>query len=143
MTDQKRKIIQVRNLSKFFGGVRALSNVSFDVFEEEVLGLIGPNGSGKTTLANIITGFVKPSLGDVLFKDIKISGLPPYKIADLGIARTFQIPRPFLSQKSFKNLIVPLGPGGLLQAEKEIETQWQLICWKRLDLKGMLMCHIN
>jgi ABC-type branched-subunit amino acid transport system ATPase component len=108
MTDQKRKIIQVRNLSKFFGGVRALSNVSFDVFEEEVLGLIGPNGSGKTTLANIITGFVKPSLGDVLFKDIKISGLPPYKIADLGIARTFQIPRPFLSQKSFKNLIVPL-----------------------------------
>jgi branched-chain amino acid transport system ATP-binding protein len=108
MEEQKKKIIQVRNLSKSFGGVKALNNVSFDLFEGEVLGIIGPNGSGKTTLVNTITGFVKPDSGNVFFKDIRITGFPPYKIADLGITRTFQVVRPFLSLKSFKNLIVPL-----------------------------------
>jgi len=108
MEEPKKTIIKVRNLSKSFGGVRALHNVSFDLPEGEVLGIIGPNGSGKTTLVNAITGFVKPESGEVFFKDIRITGLPPYKIADLGVARTFQVVRPFLSLKSFKNLIVPL-----------------------------------
>lgn len=108
MEEQKETIIKVRNLSKSFGGVKALNNVSFDMLEGEVLGIIGPNGSGKTTLVNTITGFVKPDLGQVFFKDIRLTGLPPYKIADLGVARTFQVVRPFLSLKSFKNLIVPL-----------------------------------
>lgn len=108
MEENKELIIKVRNLIKSFGGVRALYNVSFDLSQGEILGVIGPNGSGKTTLVNTITGFVKPDSGDIFFKGIRITGLPPYKIADLGIARTFQVVRPFLSLRSFKNLIVPL-----------------------------------
>ncbi|MBM4338381.1 MAG: ABC transporter ATP-binding protein [Deltaproteobacteria bacterium] len=108
MEEPKKTIIKVVNLSKSFGGVKALRNVSFDLLEGEVLGIIGPNGSGKTTMVNTITGFVKPESGDVFFKDIRLTGLPPYQIADLGVARTFQVVRPFLSLRSFKNLIVPL-----------------------------------
>ncbi len=108
MEEPQKSILKVRHLSKSFGGVKALQDVSFDLLEGEVLGVIGPNGSGKTTLVNTITGFVKPESGEVFFKDIRITGLPPYKIADLGVARTFQVVRPFLSLKSFKNLVVPL-----------------------------------
>lgn len=108
MDKRKEAIIKVRHLSKSFGGVKALQDVSFDLSEGEVVGIIGPNGSGKTTLVNTITGFVKPDSGEVFFKETKLTGLPPYKIADLGVARTFQVVRPFLSLKSFKNLIVPL-----------------------------------
>src|SRR3990172_7667167 len=105
---EKEVILHVKNLSKSFGGVKALNNVSFDLLEGEVFGIIGPNGSGKTTLVNTITGFVKPESGEVFFKNIKLTGLPHYKIADLGVTRTFQVVRPFLSLRSFKNLIVPL-----------------------------------
>jgi len=108
MSEEKGALIKVRHLSKSFGGVKAVSNVSFDLLEGEVLGVIGPNGSGKTTLVNIITGFLKPDAGEVVFKGKRITGLPPYKVADLGVARTFQIVRPYLSLKSYKNLIVPL-----------------------------------
>lgn len=108
MEEPKKAIIRVKDLCKSFGGVKAVRNVSFDLLEGEVLGIIGPNGSGKTTLVNTITGFVKPESGEVFFKEIRLTGLPPYKIADLGVARTFQVVRPFLSLRSFKNLIVPL-----------------------------------
>ncbi len=105
---RKEALIRVRNVSKTFGGVKALNNVSFDLFEGEVMGVIGPNGSGKTTLVNTITGFQKPDSGEVFFKHMKLTGLPTWKIADLGVTRTFQIVRPYLSLKSYKNLIVPL-----------------------------------
>jgi len=108
MDERKKTILKVRHLSKSFGGVRALQDVSFDLYEGEVIGIIGPNGSGKTTLVNTITGFIKPDSGEVFFKETKLTGLPPYKIADLGVTRTFQVVRPFLSLRSFKNLIVPL-----------------------------------
>lgn len=108
MEERKEPIIRVRDICKSFGGVRALNHVSFDLYEGEVLGVIGPNGSGKTTLVNTITGFVKPDMGEVFFRDVKLTGLPHYKIADLGVTRTFQVVRPYLSQKAFKNLIVPL-----------------------------------
>jgi len=108
MGREKEVLIQVRNVSKFFGGVRALNKVSFDLLKGEVLGIIGPNGSGKTTLVNTITGFHKPDSGEVFFKDMKLTGFPPWKIADLGVARTFQIVRPYLSLRAYKNLIVPL-----------------------------------
>jgi len=108
MEGQKEAIIKVRNLSKSFGGVRALNHVSFDLLKGEVMGVIGPNGSGKTTLVNLITGFLKPDSGEVFFKQMKLTGLPPYQIADLGVTRTFQIVRPYLSLRAFKSLIVPL-----------------------------------
>lgn len=106
--EEKQPILQVQNLTKAFGGVMAVSNVSFDLYEGEILGIIGPNGSGKTTLINCITGFVKPDSGKVLFKGKDITGMPPHKIADMGIARTFQIMRPYYSLPAYKNLIVPL-----------------------------------
>ena len=101
-------ILQAAGLSKNFGGVRALHNVSFDLRPGELLGVIGPNGSGKTTLVNLITRFVKPSSGTVVFKGKKISHLPPYKIVRLGIARTFQMVKPFYHLPAYKNMIIPL-----------------------------------
>jgi branched-chain amino acid transport system ATP-binding protein len=101
-------LLRVKGLFKSFGGVTAVANVSFDLHKGETLGIIGPNGSGKTTLVNLITRFVKQDLGEVFFKGNKISQLKAYKIADMGIVRTFQIMRPFYSLPAFKNLIVPL-----------------------------------
>ena len=101
-------ILRVSGASKSFGGVKAVNNVSFELAKGEIVGVIGPNGSGKTTLVNLITGFVKKDSGKVFFKNKDITKLPPHKIADLGIARTFQIMRPYHSLPAYKNLIVPL-----------------------------------
>jgi branched-chain amino acid transport system ATP-binding protein len=101
-------VLRVTKLSKSFGGVQAIMNVSFELAKGQILGIIGPNGSGKTTLVNLITGFVKPDKGEVLFKGKDITGFPPHKIANLGLARTFQVMRPYHSLSAFKNLIVPL-----------------------------------
>jgi branched-chain amino acid transport system ATP-binding protein len=106
MTDAP--ILTVTDLSKNFGGVRALNEVSFTLMPGELLGVIGPNGSGKTTLVNLITRFVKPTSGTVSFKGKKISHLPPYKIVRLGIARTFQMVKPFYHLPAYKNMIIPL-----------------------------------
>jgi branched-chain amino acid transport system ATP-binding protein len=100
-------LLQVKRLSKSFGGVTAVHDVSFDLMKGEILGIIGPNGSGKTTLVNLITGFTRPDAGDVAYRGKKITGLKPHKISNLGITRTFQIPRPY-HLPSYKNLIVPL-----------------------------------
>lgn len=108
MSRNEEVILQIRDVSKSFGGVKAVDNVSFDLVEGEILGLIGPNGSGKTTLINIVTGFVKPDSGKVFFKGKELTKLPPHKIADLGVTRTFQVMRPYHSLPAFKNLIVPL-----------------------------------
>jgi len=104
----KEPILQVNGLSKAFGGVQAVLDVSFNLFKGEVLGIIGPNGAGKTTLVNLITGFVKPDSGSALFKGKSIRGFQPHKIANLGLVRTFQVMRPYHSLAAFKNLIVPL-----------------------------------
>ena len=101
-------VLSVQGITKSFGGLKALMNVSFDIEEGDVFGIIGPNGSGKTTLINCITGFIKTEAGKVLFKGKDITGWPPHKIADVGIVRTFQIMRPYHSLPAFKNLIIPL-----------------------------------
>jgi len=106
MTD--RPILEVREATKTFGGILALSRVSFNVEEGEILGIIGPNGSGKTTLVNCITGFIRMSSGKVLFRGKDISKKPAHRIADLGITRTFQIMRPYYSLPAYKNLVIPL-----------------------------------
>jgi branched-chain amino acid transport system ATP-binding protein len=106
MTDTP--ILQVDGLTKSFGGIIALNNVSFAVHPGEILGIIGPNGSGKTTVVNCITGFVKPSSGSVLFRGKHITGKAPHKIADMGVMRTFQIMRPYYSLPAYKNLVIPL-----------------------------------
>jgi branched-chain amino acid transport system ATP-binding protein len=101
-------LLQVVELSKAFGGVQAVNRVSFDLCKGELLGIIGPNGSGKTTTVNLITGFVKATSGKVLYKGRDITSLAPYKIVRLGIARTFQMVKPFYQLPAFKNMIVPL-----------------------------------
>ncbi|RJR23196.1 MAG: ABC transporter ATP-binding protein [Desulfobacteraceae bacterium] len=102
------ELLTVTKLLRAFGGVLAVSSVDFQVKRGELLGIIGPNGSGKTTLVNLITGFVKPNAGEVRFKGKDITGLPPYRIVGMGIARTFQMVKPFYQLPAFKNLIVPL-----------------------------------
>lgn len=101
-------LLEVSGLSKWFGGVIAIDEISFNVYKHELLGVIGPNGSGKTTLVNAITGFVKPSEGRVAFRGREITGLPPFEIARLGIARTFQMVRPYYQLPAYKNIVVPL-----------------------------------
>ena len=101
-------MLKVDNIRKSFGGVHAVQGVSFEVRPGEILGVIGPNGSGKTTLINLITGFVRPDSGDVFYKDKRITRLAPHRIADKGIARTFQVMRPYHNLPAYKNLIIPL-----------------------------------
>ena len=101
-------LLILNGISKSFGGVKALDGVSFSVAERQVLGIIGLNGSGKTTAVNIITGFIKPDVGEIRFKGEAITGLAPHRIASLGIARSFQTVRPFHNLPAYKNLIVPL-----------------------------------
>lgn len=101
-------ILRVKGLFKNFGGVQAISDLHFELAKGELLGLIGPNGSGKTTAVNLITGFVKPSTGVVLFNDLDITGLPAHRIVRLGIARTFQMVKPFYQLPAYKNMIIPL-----------------------------------
>ena len=101
-------MLQVHNLSKYFGGVKAVNSVSFDLAEGELLGVIGPNGSGKTTVVNLITGFVKPDSGKILYLGQNITRWAPHKVINLGIARTFQMVRPFYQLPAFKNMVTPL-----------------------------------
>jgi ABC-type branched-subunit amino acid transport system ATPase component len=101
-------ILAVKDLWKVFGGILAISGVSFDLHRGEVVGIIGPNGAGKTTLVNLLSGFVKPDKGSIRFLGERVDGLPPHKIALRGLVRTFQIMRPFHSMPAYKNLIVPL-----------------------------------
>lgn len=101
-------ILSIKDVSKSFGGLKALMNVSFDVYQGEIYGIIGPNGSGKTTLINCITGFIRPDGGRVFFRDEEITRWPAHKIARVGIARTFQIMRPYYTLPAYKNLIIPL-----------------------------------
>jgi ABC-type branched-subunit amino acid transport system ATPase component len=101
-------LLQVSNVYKNFGGVQAVRDLTFDLQPGELLGIIGPNGSGKTTSVNLITGFVKPTKGDILYQGKNITRWPPYKIVRLGIARTFQMVKPFYQLAAFKNMIIPL-----------------------------------
>jgi branched-chain amino acid transport system ATP-binding protein len=103
-------LLEIRTVIKRFGGVVANDNVSFDVREREVCGLIGPNGSGKSTLFDVVTGFQKPDSGSVRFEGRELVGLPPHKINHLGIARTFQKLKPFPSMTVLENVMVAILP---------------------------------
>jgi branched-chain amino acid transport system ATP-binding protein len=101
-------LLQAEGLRKEFGGVLAVDGVDIELREGEAVGIIGPNGSGKTTLINLITGFVKSSSGRVLYRGRDVTGWAPHRLVSLGIARTFQTPRPFLRLPAYRNLTVPL-----------------------------------
>ena len=101
-------LLQVKNVSKHFGGFTALSGVSLDIAQGERFGLIGPNGSGKTTLINCISGALRNETGSIVFEGEEVSRLPAYQRTRRGIARSFQVPRPFASMSVLENLLVPL-----------------------------------
>ena len=111
-------LLEIRNVSKFFGGLAAASHVSFSIHKGEILGLIGPNGAGKTTLFNIVDGFYAPSKGQVLFKDQDISGCKPHQICKLGIARTFQVVKPLQRMSVLDNVIT----SAFLRAKNKAEA---------------------
>jgi len=99
-------LLEVRNLTKRFAGVVAVQEVSFEIRENEILGLIGPNGAGKSTLVGLVSGTLTATAGDIRFENHSIRGLPAYQRARLGIGRTFQIMRPFPSLKVLDNVAV-------------------------------------
>jgi branched-chain amino acid transport system ATP-binding protein len=99
-------LLEVKNVSMFFGGLAALTDISFTVNKGEILGLIGPNGAGKTTLFNVINGFYRPSKGSVFLNGKRISGLKPSRICRLGLARTFQVVKPLQRMTVFENVLV-------------------------------------
>ncbi len=99
-------LLDVRDVSKRFGGLQALTAVSLAVAEREILGLIGPNGAGKTTLFGVLSGFVTPDAGRVTLDGRECVGLPPYEICRLGLARTFQIVQPFPALSVVENVMV-------------------------------------
>jgi branched-chain amino acid transport system ATP-binding protein len=101
-------MLEIKNLTKRFGGFTALSNINLDVRSGERLGLIGPNGSGKTTLINCICGVIQDYEGEVYFDGESLNSLAPHKRASKGISRSFQIPKPFNSMTIRQNLIIPL-----------------------------------
>ena len=100
-------LLSVQKVSKHFGGFTALDGVSLDIAQGERFGLIGPNGSGKTTLINCISGALRNDSGNIVFEGHEVSGLPAYQRTRRGIARSFQIPRPFHTMTVIENLLVP------------------------------------
>jgi len=98
-------LLEVKKVSRFFGGITAVKDVSFDITKGEILGLIGPNGAGKTTLFNVVNGFYPPSRGEVFLKGEKISGLKPHQICQRGLARTFQVVKPLQRMSVLDNVV--------------------------------------
>ena len=100
-------MLELRNVSKHFGGLKAVQDVSFSINKKEIVGLIGPNGAGKTTMFNLITGFEKVTEGSIYFEGKDVTNLsPPHKRCRLGIARTFQVVKPFLHLTLYENVMV-------------------------------------
>jgi branched-chain amino acid transport system ATP-binding protein len=120
--------LDVRGVSKNFGGLQALSNVSFNVRGPELIGLIGPNGAGKTTLTNVLDGVLKPSSGTVYLNGKRIDILPPYLVAQAGLGRTFQVTKAFRRMTVLENLLVPAMAKHTTAGRKEMEQRaWEVL----------------
>ena len=153
-------ILTVERVNMHFGGLAAICDLSFEVQVGEALGLMGPNGAGKSTLLNIISGEYKPSSGTVIYKRHNITALAPHKICHLGIARTYQIPQPFVNLTALQNILVAaeygrgLGRGAaesealkmlemvdLLEKRDVFARDLAAITLKRLELARALASH--
>ena len=124
-------ILKVGSVIKKFGGLLAVNDVTFDVQPGEIVGLIGPNGAGKTTLFNVISGYYAPTKGRVFFKGEDISGRPPYRLADLGIGRTFQVVKPFPGLSVLENVTI----ASFARYPKRADAERQ--AWKVLEFTGL------
>jgi branched-chain amino acid transport system ATP-binding protein len=121
-------ILKVQDVVKTFGGLRAVNGVSFELGDGEVMGLIGPNGAGKTTLFNVISGYYAPTEGRIHFKGRDVSGLPPYRLATIGIGRTFQVVKPFPGLSVLDNVVI----AGLCRYPKRKAAEKH--AWKILEI---------
>ena len=134
-------MLEVEQLSKRFGGLKAISDLSFRIAAGEFVGIIGPNGAGKSTLLNLITGFHKPTSGTVRFEGREIQGMQPFAVCRLGIARTFQVVRPFAEMSAEDNVMTGAlfsAPGVTLQKARErIRTPLELTgLWAKRHVLG-------
>ena len=130
-------MLEIRQVVKTFGGVRALKNISFKMEKGEFVGLIGPNGSGKTTLFNVISGTYKPTSGTVLFGGEKVNHLTPDRICHAGIARTFQIPRPIKSISILDNVMIGLIFGNAERPKRHVFEAMQEEAARLIDFVGL------
>jgi branched-chain amino acid transport system ATP-binding protein len=112
VTTDTAALLSAKGLSKSFGALRVLHEVDFDVRPGEVLGILGPNGAGKTTLFNLISGDLRGEGGNLRFGDIALTSQPPFRRCQLGIGRTYQIPKPYKGMTTFENLLVAASFGG-------------------------------
>ena len=128
-------MLKITNLSKSFAGLRAISDLSFNVPTGQFFGIIGANGAGKTTLLNLITGYMPPSSGTIEFEGKPIHGLPPYRIAHLGIGRTFQITQPFAEMSVLDNVMT----GALFsqQGSRRSIAEARAMCDEPLRIVGL------
>ncbi|WP_028324141.1 ABC transporter ATP-binding protein [Desulfatirhabdium butyrativorans] len=124
-------ILRVESVTKTFGGLHAVQDVSFEMARGSIVGLIGPNGAGKTTLFNVISGFYKPSKGRIAFQQSDISGFAPYRLAHLGIGRTFQIVKPFVGLTVLENVMI----ASLCRYPKKKQAESH--AWNILELTGL------
>ena len=128
-------MLEIRNVSKFFGGLAANADVSFGVEQGTIMGLIGPNGAGKTTLFNCITGYYPPSKGDVVFKGVRLNGLQPDQVCRLGMVRTWQKVRPLAKMTVLDNVMVGalVRTASLRTAREVAHEQLQIV---RMDARA-------
>jgi branched-chain amino acid transport system permease protein len=112
-------VLEVRNLSRSFGGLKAVQDVSFKLRRNEILGIIGPNGAGKTTVFNLLNGFLRPGIGEILLDGREMSGRKPHELCEAGIGRTFQIMRPFMRMSISDNVVV----GAYVRAKTDPEAR--------------------
>ena len=133
-------LLSLRDLRKAFKGVRALDGVDLDVREGEILGVLGPNGSGKSTLINVVSGHYRADTGSIRFAGEELAGLPAHRIAHAGIARTYQIPRPFaqLSVRDNVALTAMFGAAALDRAEADVTAE-RWLAFTGLDGRGPLL----
>lgn len=122
---QREEILELDGLTKRFGGLTAVNQLSFSVLHGEILGLIGPNGAGKTTVFDLITGFLRPETGAVRFDSEDITGWSTHRVVQAGIARTFQQPKPLRTKAVFHNLELPLIPDPVFTVSRPIEMASQ------------------
>jgi branched-chain amino acid transport system ATP-binding protein len=120
-------ILECTDVSKFFGALPALHNVSFALEEGEILGMIGPNGAGKTTLFNCITGLNPPSRGSIRFTGRDITGTRPYKVCRMGLVKTSQIVEPFRAMTVFENVLVAALHGGGMKMREAAEESAKVL----------------
>ena len=129
-------LLELKGISRRFGGLMAVSDVTLDITPGSIVGLIGPNGAGKTTLVNLISGALKPNAGEMWFKGKRIDGLPAHRISGLGVARTFQIVQPFPEMTALENVAAAAMFAGKAKSLREANARAEAML-DRVGLGGL------